>query len=140
MKEPVVNSVFSTGLSENTVIQWFAYFRDTCSKWLIDNPQQIGGIGQHVEIDKSLIANRNNNVGRVVEQRWVFGGVYHATTQGFLVLVPDRTRGTLERFIIQFIAPGSVITSDGFARYQHVVNHNRNFVDPAAAACINLVD
>ena len=96
---------------------------------------------QHVKIDKSLIANRNNNVGRVVEQRWMFGGVDRATRQGFLVLVPDRTRGTLERFILHFVAPGSVITSDGFACYQHiVVNHNRNLLDPAAAACTNLVD
>ena len=51
VKEPVVNSVFLTGLSENTVIQWFTYLRDICSKWLIDNPQHIGGVGQHVQID-----------------------------------------------------------------------------------------
>ncbi|KAK3787569.1 hypothetical protein RRG08_025900 [Elysia crispata] len=99
------------------------------------------------------MAKRKNNVGRVVEQRWVFGGVDRATRRGFLVLVPDRTQRTLEALIEQFIAPGSIINSDGFASYhnivnlnvqppyQHiVVNHNRNFVDPATGACTNLIE
>ena len=47
-----------------------------------------------------------------------------ATRWVFLVLVPDRTRGTLEHFILQFIAPGSIINSDGFASYNNIINLN----------------
>jgi len=57
-KEPVNHATVLTGLSEKTVVQWFAYFRDVCSWWLVENTYQIGGPGHEVEIDESLIARR----------------------------------------------------------------------------------
>ena len=154
-KEPIVNTIGFTGLSETTVIQWFAYFRDVCSWWLNNNPYQIGGPGLVVEIDESLISRRKNNVGRVPDEpKWVFGAVCRDTRRGFLQIVDnDRSAARLLPLIQEHIAPGSIIHSDGWAAYngianlpvqppyQHLmVNHSENFVDPITGACTNLVE
>ncbi|GFN85115.1 hypothetical protein PoB_001162100 [Plakobranchus ocellatus] len=152
-KESAVHTVHLTGLSENTVIQWFCYFRDVCSHHLVENPAQIGGIGHYVEIDESLMSKRKNNVGRVVQQRWMFGRVDRVSGRGFLEFVPDRTAATLENVIRRHIAPGSIINSDGFASYNNNVNipviprhqhivviHEENFVDPVTGACTNRIE
>ncbi|GFO12876.1 hypothetical protein PoB_003938100 [Plakobranchus ocellatus] len=91
------------GLCEGTVIRWFSYFRDICSNHLVNHPYTIGGPGQIVELDESLIAKRKNNVGCVLEQRWVFGGVCPATGQGFLTHIPDKTAATMLPLIIRHI-------------------------------------
>ncbi len=99
------------------------------------------------------MAKRKNNVGHVVEQRWVFGGYCPTSKLGFLELVPDRTAQTLLPIIRKYIAPGSIIHSDMWAsyhnipalpvqpQYQHLtVNHTRNFVCPITGACTNHVE
>jgi len=48
-----------------------------------------------VEVDESLMAKRKNEMGRVVEQPWVFGGVCRESGRDFLVSIPDKTAGTL---------------------------------------------
>ena len=140
-------------VGEPTVVFWFQQFRDVCSNWLVANPRQIGGNGAIVQIDESLMAKRKNNVGHVVQQRWVFGGVCPATGQGFLGLVPNRNANTLLPLIVRHIAPGSIIHSDQWAAYngianlpvqppfQHLtVNHSQNFVCPVTGAHTNHVE
>ena len=152
-KEPVAHASVLIGLSTPTIIQWYSYFRDVCSHWLLKNPYTIGGPGQVVEIDESLVARRKANVGRLVPERWVFGGVERATNRGFLVEVLDRTADILLRCIRENIAPGTIIHSDGFSSYNNVVNipvvpryqhlvfiHQYNFVDPITGACTNKVE
>ncbi|GFO19927.1 hypothetical protein PoB_004643200 [Plakobranchus ocellatus] len=152
-KIPVSTANDLVDVSEKTIVQWFAYFRDICTNNLVNNPYRIGGPGVIVEIDESLVAKRKNNVGHVVEQRWVFGDVCPATGQGFLTHIADKSAATLLPLIMRYVEPGSIIHSDGLPSYnniatlpvnppyQHlVVNHNRNFVDPVTGACTNHVE
>lgn len=54
---------------------------------------KIGGVGSILEIDETLVARRKYNVGRRVEQRWLFGGVVRGSrpTVCFLEEVPNRS-------------------------------------------------
>ncbi|GFO01221.1 hypothetical protein PoB_002772600 [Plakobranchus ocellatus] len=153
LKIPVHTCVTLTTLDKTTVIQWFQYFRDICSNWLITNPYQIGGPGLKVEIDESLVAKRKYNRGHHVEQRWVFGATCRQTGESFLQLIPDKTANTLLPIIRTRIAPGSIIHSDGNPSYNNiahlpvvppfrhlVVIHDHNFVDPQTGACTNRVE
>ena len=141
------------GLSSATVVDWYNLFREICSQYLIRHRQQIGGPGVIVEIDESLVAKRKCHVGHIVPERWVFGGVNAATNIGFLVFVENRSAEVLLPLIEQFIAPGSIIHSDGWAAYNgipaipvippyvhQVVNHNQNFVNPQNGATTNHVE
>ena len=89
------------------------------------------------------MAKRKNNSGRVVKERWVFGGYDTSTKIGFIVFVPDRTKETLLELIKNHIKPGNEIHSDCWAAYVGIqdidveprfihkkVNHKENFVDP----------
>ena len=153
LKLPVCDTVRMTGLGEKSIIQWFAYFRDVCSWWLIQNPYKIGGPGMEVEIDESVVARRKYHRGRLISERWVFGGVDRNTNKSFLELIPDKSAATLLGIIEEKIEPGSIIHTDGHAAYngipnipvqppyQHlVVIHRTNFVDPVTAACTNTVE
>lgn len=79
-----------TGLHIQAVIQWYQYFRDVCSHYLVQNPIMIGDPNVIVELDQSLMAKRKYNMGHPVPERWVFGGICPATQEGFILFVPDR--------------------------------------------------
>lgn len=149
----VIASVEMIGLSEKTVIQWYSYFRDICSHHLVRHPEQIGGIGQIVEIDESVVARRKYHLGHRVPERWVFGGINPSDNKGFLVMVPNRSAETLLPLIERHIAPGSIICSDQWASYNNItsidvsppyehrtVNHSENFVNPADGTTTNHIE
>ena len=93
-------------VSEPNVVQYFQYFRDYCSHWLLENPIQLGGVGYTVQIDESLLSKCKNNRGRSLPQRWIFG-IYDVEKK--LVYsreVPHRSAATLLPIIQEIVLPG----------------------------------
>jgi hypothetical protein len=124
------------GFSNKTICDWYNFLRNVCSHYLEVNPIRIGGIGHTVEIDESVISRRKYNVGHIIPQKWIFGGIDNITT-----------------LINEYILPGSEIHSDGWQSYNgivdvnvnppythKVVNHNENFVDPVTGATTNHIE
>jgi transposase-like protein len=133
-------------LSANTVRSWYSKIRGRVCKhstWETAHPP-IGGFGKVVEIDESVVSRRKYHRGRLVKEKWVFGGVERCagTSKPFFIeLVPNRTANTLLEVIQRRIAPGTTIMSDGWRAYRNIprykqyrhlaVNHSKNFVDPS---------
>lgn len=140
------------GISQETTVDWSAYMREVCAYYLLLKPERmIGGPGLVVEIDESVFTRRKYNVGRILPQRWVFGGVCRETGECFLVEVPNRSAATLLDVIKQRIKLGTTIMSDCWkayktdelnaAGYEHLkVNHTYNFIDPETGASTQKVE
>jgi len=142
-----------TKLTAPTIIQWYQFYRDVCSNWLLRNHIQIGGEGVTVELDESVVARRKYNHGRLIKEKWVFDR-YAPTSGGvFLELVPDRSASTLLPLVRKYVVPGSTIITDKWKsycgiskmevepRYLHQeVDHSKNFVDPKTGACTNRIE
>lgn len=131
-------------LTNKTVTHWFKFCRDQCVFYFlrISPSAMIGGVGVTVEIDESLIAKRKYHRGRLVNERWVFGGIERLNggrIRRFAEFVPNRSEATLLPIIQRRIRQSTRIMSDGWAAYRnlpihgyqhHVVNHSQNFVHP----------
>ena len=63
-----------TPVSKPFIVQWFQYFHDVCSNWLVLNPQQFGDPNAIVEIDESQVAKCKYNCDRPRNDHWVFDG------------------------------------------------------------------
>ena len=60
-------------LSHRTVIEWSAYLRDVCNYTVLEESEQIGGEGVHVEMDESKFGKRKYYRGHRVKGQWIFG-------------------------------------------------------------------
>ena len=134
-------AVHETGCSPDTVTNYYQACRQACYQWSLSEQPKIGVPGMTVEIDESQMTKRKNNVGRVTNEQWVFGGICRETRERFVVPVHDRTAETLLPIIQTFIVEGTNINSDSWRSYtkidqldsnytHNVVNHHQNFVDP----------
>ena len=75
-------------ISIATTVDWNSYMREVCVAVITNQEKKlIGDVGKIVEIDESLFSKRKNNVGRVLPQLWVFGGICHESKECFLVVV-----------------------------------------------------
>lgn len=109
------------GIEESAVIDCAHYMREVCASFILLQLQhQIGGNNMTVEIDEALFTNKNN-VGRVLPEQWVFGGICRESKECFMMAVDDRTSATLLAVIEERIAPGTTIMSDGWAAYNNVI-------------------
>ena len=134
------------------IVDWNNYLREVCALKLLACPMAIGGDGLTVEIDESMFVRRKGNVGRVVKEQWVFGGICRDTKQCFLCVVPDRSAAVLLPIIERYVLPKTTIISDSWRSYigiadipgkeyiHQTVNHSHHFVDPETGACTNTVE
>lgn len=145
---PLVTTSQLLRLSSTTVVDWFTFCREVCI-FTQGQQGQIGGPGVEVQIDESVMFKRKYHCGRLVPQRWVFGGYCVSQKKGFLVEVPNRSERVLLAEIDRYICPGSIIVSDCWLGYQHLanrgwqhktVNHSLQFVDPSTKVCTNGVE
>ena len=51
---------------------------------------------------------------------WVLGGICQETREVFVSLCHDRSRATLEKLILQHVAIGSKVITDGWKAYAHL--------------------
>ena len=125
------------------MVDWKNLCRDICVDFLLRNPVVIGGPGCTVEIDECLLVRQKYNVGRMVQEQWVFGGYDVQSKGGFMVPVDQWDASTLIPIIRQHILPGTTIMSDLWAAYNTLsnqgfihltVNHYYIFVDPVTGA------
>lgn len=132
-------------LSNHSTVDWRSFCSEVCENW-VENQDGVGGEGVLVEIDETLIVRRKHNVGRVLSQVWLFGGIERVSKKRFVVpLMNDegeplpRNKETLIPLIQKFIRPGSTVYSDSWRAYNSLgeegyrhwcVNHSVNFVDP----------
>ena len=138
-------TTFETNIPEKYVSSYNIQFRYACLEYLMNIQKQIGGNGKIVEIDETLMCRRKYHKGRLLNQVWIFGGICIDDKEIFAVIVPDRKTETLEKEILEHIAPGSIIISDSWNSYNNIenlnngyhhltVNHSENFVDPDTGA------
>jgi len=131
-------------ISQTTIVDWYNLLREECSSKLLRLQQaekMLGGAGQVVEIDESLMIKRKYHRGGVRQQHreWVFGMYDRTTKRGWIKFVPRRDEETLLPIIKEFVLPGTTIHSDGWGAYNNLGNngyehrrviHEENFVDP----------
>jgi transposase-like protein len=150
---PIQAASEMTSLSHVTIIDWYNFLRNVCTEYLKRNPFSIGGPGRVVELDETVVSRRKYHVGRLVKERWLFGGYDRTTKMSFLILVDNRSSNTLLPLIQEFVCPGSEIHTDCWAAYNGIrdiqvnppyshlrVNHSENFTDPLTGACTNHIE
>ena len=138
------------GISERSLIEWRAYFRDVCTYICLKESQAIGGPGVEVEIDESKFGKRKYYRGHRVDGKWVFGGrEKNDKSKIFMFAVDNRKKPTLIPLIKKWIRPGSIIHSDCFKTYHclpklgytHLtVNHSKEFKNKETGACTNKIE
>lgn len=78
--------IFMAHLDFVTLLIFVTYFvlasnfcREVMVHWAFDQQGMIEGQGRIVEIDESRFSRCKDNVGRVINGQWVFGGTYRET-------------------------------------------------------------
>lgn len=135
-------------LSQETVADWYTYFREVIVLAMHDRIQargRIGGPGRVVEIDEAKIGHRKYNRGRLVDGHWILGMVDRDSGEIRVEILAnnDRSAAAMLPLIQQHVEPGSVIHTDEWRAYaglnalnyaHQTVNHTYNFVDPTTGA------
>ena len=131
-------------LSDETLADWYSYFREVVARCIDERfalAGPIGGPGHIVEIDETKIGHRKYHRGRVVDGHWLIGMVDRGTSELRVEICPQNLRdaATLLPIIQRNVLPGTRIITDEWRAYRTLptigyqhdsVNHSLHFVDP----------
>ena len=121
MSQVMAESLLDNVASKGTISVWFNFYRELLSWDMITHPVMLGGRGVEVKVDESFFSGkRKYHRGRMlpgVPDPWVLG-LLDTTTQKVVMLnVPDRSADTMIPLIQAYVAPHTIITTDGWAAY-----------------------
>lgn len=97
-----------TKLSHMTVRRWYRKFNALI-------PEQLLKLSGTVEIDEAFIGKQ-----RFKNQTIVIGALERDRNTIVLKCIPDREQGTTDTFILETVAPHSMIYTDAWGGYQHI--------------------
>jgi hypothetical protein len=95
------NSYDSNLSLSNRIVDFYNFCREVMSSYLLRNPVILGGVGDIVEIDESLLgARRKYSRGRfnVGMRQWAFGMIERSRKICVIILVPNRRAQTLPSY------------------------------------------
>ena len=132
---------FINGAHERSVVRIFKWLRKLVRQFQVENPTQLGGEDDIVEIDESKFGKkRKYNRGRRHRGKWVIGLLSRTSGEFVLKAVDKRNRRTLIPIIIDHVKPRSTVYTDDWKAYgnlrylglgyrHRVVVHARHFVN-----------
>jgi hypothetical protein len=127
------------GASEQALVDWGNYIRESISSFFIENPLVLGAQSA-VQVDESLFGGKckyHRGDHHQYQKSWVFGIVEEGTGLCVLWMVDNRKEKTLLNIIKDHVASGATVKSDlwgaydclGREGYDHLtVNHSLCFV------------
>ena len=135
-------------VDEFVLIKFYERLRLAAEKFILYNPQRLGGNNVVCQLDESLFRHKPKyHRGRATDQElWVFGiaDTSYQPSKIYLELVERRDAVTLLPIIRRVCRPNSIIISDEWAAYRNAeeetrlshltVNHSLHFVDPNTGA------
>lgn len=105
-------------LQPHTVVKWVTHIRKLEHQWCLNQlPQTLGGPGVIVEVDEAKFGHRKYQKGRAIDGDWILGGIERGTGAIFLEKVDNRTQATLMEVLHRRLAPGTIVYSDCWRRY-----------------------
>ena len=113
---------FQCGVSDKSVTALFNLIRNACFQNVYQHDiTKIGGEGLTIEIDETLMSRRKYHRGRILSEKWIFGGICRETGEIFAYLVPDRKGETLLFLVLNesFIAKNQIIHFCILVAYPH---------------------
>jgi IS1 family transposase len=147
---PICLATEKTNISKPTIIKIYKNLRNVLGKYLEQNPPVIGGNGNIVQIDETVIAKRKHNRGRIIPQKWVVGAIDTVSKDIIIRHLDNRSRDELRNVICDAITESCTVTTDLWRGYLNIfenrdithntVNHSENFVDPITGAHTNSIE
>ncbi|EGT51828.1 CBN-FZR-1 protein [Caenorhabditis brenneri] len=104
-------------IDPNTCVQWGQWIRDVMAENFNNPAIQIGGVGTIVQIDETNIVKRKHNVGRMVRDGWLVGGIQDGTRSVFVEITGRRDQASLEAIITRYVIRGTTIRTDCWGGY-----------------------
>ena len=142
VKTPALNIHNELSISKTTITKYLRFCRLLIENYYFqfNYERKIGGQGKVVEIDECCLYRRKYNVGRMLNQIWIFGGIERgAHGKCFFEKVNSRNSSTLKEVLARRVNSGTLIISDGWKAYKELnelgflnekVNHSINFINP----------